>query len=156
MTAPTTLNEQLKYTNFRFLEPDETKITRADYCGYIVAKMHHAEEANRIREIYREYVLERTRAMGSFDKVLLSSGATIICAWKAPLALWAAIPVNLYAIRGFIKMGVTVADKMNELDKMRDEYVDSNGDTIDLATKNAVYDMIKNNGDTPSRYGINR
>ena len=154
MTAATTLNQNT--SNSFFLDSRETQIQRADYCGYIVAKTYQAEEVDRIREIYREYVLEKTRAVGSFDKVLLSSGATLICAWKAPLALWAAIPVNLYAIQGFIRMGVIVANKMNEMDKVRDEYFDRNGDSIDLATKNAVYDMIKYNGDTPEKYGINR
>lgn len=136
-------------------DEQEVKVERAGYTrGHIVCKKYQADEVQKIRELFREYVQEKTNSARSFDKACISTAFTIGCLLTAPTFLVPAVIINVYTGQELIHKSMDIADKMEELDRLRDEHVDKNGNDIVQATAKAAQEIIKKAGDVPEKYGI--
>ena len=139
---------------FKPLEYDETRVAKGNFRGYIVCKKYKAEEAYRIRELYHKFLSEKIDVGTGAGTFILSSLFTVLCLVKQPQALIGAIPLNLYAINGYVTKACAMIDRLNELDALRDDHIESNGDDIAQATAKAAWYKIKSAGFDPVQYGI--
>ena len=136
-------------------DEQEVKVERAGYLrGHIICKKYQADEAQKIRELFRDYVQTKVNAGRSFDKTCLSTAFTIVFCLAAPPLLVPAVIINVYTGQELIHKSMDIADKMQELDYLRDEHIDKNGDDIVQATAKAAYASIKKDGDIPAKYAI--
>ncbi len=136
-------------------DEQEVKVEKAGYLrGHFICKKYQADEAQKIRELFREYAQIKTNSARSFDKNFIATAFTVGCWLTMPSLLIPAVIINVYTGQELIHKSMDIADKMEELDRLRDEHITSNGNDIVQATAKAAYEIIKKDGDIPAKYAI--